>query len=527
MLRSIYAIIIILFFLSCSQRIHRNFDANRFVKNYETHIINDSLQLYLSTPGDITYITDKKALSKVIRQRKIAYRNVLLYGKTNIDPFYEYFLIINSPTVPNISLQESTLVLDTILNDHTVKLIAINLDKDTVAFKADITNIFNSIQLGPNYRKDISTVMDVVTKYRGSNRYIEAYEEIKIFPAYDKSEEWLKLQMQLTYASFLNNHYEYDKLINKFAPESSQDSVSQIIKKNLIPAAKVHAEITEQAKLTNLVMVNENHFMPQHRKFVYSLLPALRAIGYSYLALEALGHKQDSLLNLEGGFPVLETGFYTREQHFASLLRYAKTLGFKFVAYESNGSMEREFAQAQNLYSKTFGLDKDAKVLLLGGIDHILEQPTENGKMWLGAILHDKYDIDPLTISQTHLNKYRKSFQEEIAMVEGRHFKKQLQAVDYHLLNNIPHSLIDDKEANFSFKNQHPFPVQLTFFLAEELAHEFDYIDKTPVHAIYLKPNEKIKLKLPPKDFYLILFDANGREIENRTVSALHKATKQ
>ncbi|MCX2739900.1 hypothetical protein [Pontibacter anaerobius] len=481
----------------------------------------------MNSPGDITYITERKALSKIIRKRKSTYSNVLLFGKTNLDPFYEYFLILDDPAVPKIGIQENTIILDTILNNHTVSLIAKSLDQDTVAFKADINTIFYSIQIGPSYRKDISTVIDIVSKYRGSNRFIEAYEEIKKYPAYDESEEWVKLQMQLTYASFLENHYEYDKLMNRFTPKSIQDSISQIIQQNLIPAPKVYEEITTKAKLTNLVMVNENHFMPQHRQFVYSLLPALREIGYKYLALEALGKEQDSLLNKEGGFPTLETGFYTREQHFANLLRYAKTLGFEFVAYESDGSMDRELGQAQNLYNKTIGRDKNAKVLLLGGIDHILEQPTEKGKMWLGAILHEEYGIDPLTISQTHLNKYRKFFKEEIAMVEGRHFKNRLLAVDYHLLDNMSHSLTDEQEANFTYKNKYSFPVQLTFFLAEELAHEYDYKDKTPVHAIYLKPNERATLKLPPKDFYLILFDANGKEVGNKMVSALNRDHKR
>jgi small nuclear ribonucleoprotein (snRNP)-like protein len=452
---------------------------------------------------------------------------VLLYGKTTIDPFYEYFLILDSPIVSNISSQGSTIILDTLLHNHTIRLIGKSLDQDTVAFKADMSNIFNSIHLGPGYRKDISTVMDAALKYRGSNRFIEAYEEIKTFPAYDESEEWLKLQMQLTYASFLDNHYEYDRLINRFAPASVQDSLSQLIKQNLIPAAKVHEEITEQAKLTNLVMVNENHFMPQHRKFVFSLLPALRAIGYRYIALEALGYKQDSLLNLEGGFPTLDTGFYTREQHFANLLRYAKALGFEFVAYESEGSMERELGQAQNLYNKTFGLDKNAKVLVLAGIDHILEQPTENGKKWLGALLHEKYNIDPLTISQTHLSQYRRSSKEEISLVEGKYFKGRLKSVDYHLFNNLSLSSINEKEANFHYKNHYSFPVQLTFFLAEELEHEYDYGAKVPVHAIYLRPNEKIALKLPAKSFYQIIFDSNGKEIENKAIDVLNKTSKQ
>ncbi|TPE44275.1 hypothetical protein [Pontibacter mangrovi] len=472
----------------------------------------------MKSPGDISYVTDRKALSKLIGQQESTYSNVLLYGKTYIAPFYEYFLVIDGPEAPNPSLDENTIILDTLLHNHTVRLIARSLDSNTAAFKTDINKIFQSTQLGPRYRKDVSTVMDVVSRYRGSNRFIEVYEEIKSYPAYDENEDWLKLQLQLTYASFLENQPEYDELFKKFEPERIQDSTSQIIKQNLISDTKVFEEIKAKAMQTNLVMVNENHFVPRHRKFVYRLLPYLRAIGYDYFALEALGSKQDSLLNLDEGFPTLETGFYTKEQNYGNLLRYAKALGFEFVAYESSGTVERELGQAQNLYSKTFALNKDAKVLLLGGFAHILEQPTEEGKKWLGAVLHKKYDIDPLTISQTDLNRYRRISKEELSLVEGEYFKGRLQSVDYHLLNNIEQPL-NKQEANFSYKNHNSFPVQLTLFLADEMAHEYDYVDKVPFRAVYLNPKEKIDLKLPLKDFYLILFNAKGKEIESKRLS--------
>jgi hypothetical protein len=273
-------------------------------------------------------------------------------------------------------------------------------------------------------------------------------------------------------------------------------------------------------------MVNENHFMPQHREFVYSLLPALKEIGYKYFALETLNSKQDSLLNLKEGFPTLETGFYTREQHYGNLLRYAKVLGFEFVAYESDDSMERELGQAQNLYQKTFGLDKNAKVLLLGGIDHILEQPTERGKKWLGAVLNEKYQINPLTISQTHLNSYRRFSKDRVSLIEGKYFKEKLQSVDYHLLNNIPRSYLAIQNANFTYKNQQPFPVQFTLFLNTEVAHENDYNNKVPYCAIYLEPNEKAALRLPSKSFYLYLFDAKGKKIENEVINVANEISK-
>jgi len=511
---------------ACSQRVHKGFKANRYVNDYSLHIVNDPLQLYLKTPQDINNIKDKKKLSRILKHKEKTYRNVLLYGKTDMDPPYEYFLILDNPTLLSESINENTFVLDTTISNHKVNLIGKNLGKDTISYKKDMRYIFSSIRIGSNYRKDISTVNDVVSRYMRSNGFIQAYKDIKNFPAYDKQEAWLKLQMQLTFASFLDNQNEYDELLREFEPEASQDSISQIIKQNLISEAKVHEKIIAEAKQTNLVMINENHFMPQHRIFVYNLLSELKDNGYKYFALETLNGQQDSLLNLKEGFPTLETGFYTREQNYGKLIRYAKALGFEFVAYESDDSMEREMGQAQNLYKKTFGIDKNAKVLLLGGIDHILEEPTAKGKKWLGTVLKEKYNINPLTISQTHLNSYRRFSKDRIALVDGKLFKDRLQSVDYHLLNNIPRSNLNKQDANFTYKNQHPFPVQLTLFLATEIEHENIYQNNIPYHAIYLKPNEKVSLKLPEKSIYLYLFDANGKKVENELMNVTSKMSK-
>jgi hypothetical protein len=73
--------------LACSQRVHKEFLANRYVENYTLHIVNDFLQLYLKTPADIKPITDKKQLSRIIKQKERTYRSVLLYGKAGMDPF--------------------------------------------------------------------------------------------------------------------------------------------------------------------------------------------------------------------------------------------------------------------------------------------------------------------------------------------------------------------------------------------------------------------------------------------------------
>src|SRR5699024_10944773 len=133
-----------------------------------------------------------------------------------------------------------------------------------------------------------------------------------------------------------------------------------------------------------------------------------------------------------------ESGFYTKEPHFAQLIRKAQKMGFKFVSYENTDpDKKREYGQAYNLYQKTFAKDESAKVVVLAGLDHILEQQTEDNRKWLGFILNKKYGINPLTISQSHLNRYRK-MANPIALIQGRYFKqKPYRSVDWLLLNNL------------------------------------------------------------------------------------------
>ena len=154
-----------------------------------------------------------------------------------------------------------------------------------------------------------------------------------------------------------------------------------------------------------LVMINENHFYPNHRFVVSDVLNDFRRFGYDHLALEVLAFLQDSILNAQNAYPTLKTGFYTNEQHFANHIRKAKALGYNFVAYENSDSNKgREVEQAECLYNKTFAKYPDAKVLVLAGIDHIFEKPTERGEEWLGYVFKTTFDVDTLTISQTHLN---------------------------------------------------------------------------------------------------------------------------
>uniref|UniRef100_UPI0040470810 hypothetical protein n=1 Tax=Flavobacterium sp. TaxID=239 RepID=UPI0040470810 len=513
-IRIIIIIIIPFLLLGCSSKISKYYNYNRFINNYNIHVINDSLQLYFKSPADINYITNRNELKKILKKSTIKIKDsVLIYGQTN-DPPYEYFVTISNKE--SYSIPQNIIHYDTLVNKKNIRFIGNALEPNSQkTLNADLKSIFKSLEIGASYRKNISTIMDIVTKYHNSNRYYSALKELIHFPCYDKQEEWTRLQMALTFSSFLGDNEYYNSFLEKLESNfTKNDTIATIINENVI-THNVIDQIIEEAKKHKIVMVNENHFYPNHRLLIIDLLPKLKEIGYNYLALEALGEKQDSILNLKNSYPTLSTGFYTKEQNFSNLIRNAKKLGFKFVAYENvDSNKNREVGQAENLYNKTFKTDANSKVLVLAGIDHILEKPTKNGKEWMASIFKNKYHIDPLTISQTHLNSYRKFHQFNYGMITGNLFvKDRLNAVDFLVLNNQKNRQLYEFYF-FEYKNKFSEEIQISLFNNNEIINKYDFNNKLPYFTTLIKSKSKVKLPISKvHKSLLVVSDKNGNII--------------
>lgn len=183
----------------------------------------------------------------------------------------------------------------------------------------------------------------------------------------------------------------------------------------LRPAPAVDA-IVAGAAATRLVMVNEAHHVPRHRALTRELLAPLHALGYRYLAVEAVGRRAAAGLN-ERGHAVRATGTYTKDPVFAELLREARALGYTIVAYDTfpagcrpapedpnRCTTLRERLGAEALWRQTFARDSGAKVLMHVGFDHVLEAPRPGGARWIAAWLAER-GLDPLTVDQTEMRE--------------------------------------------------------------------------------------------------------------------------
>jgi hypothetical protein len=153
--------------------------------------------------------------------------------------------------------------------------------------------------------------------------------------------------------------------------------------------------LTQHAGRFDLVMINEAHNQPLSRALIYQILPAMRAMGFSILALEALPDKATTdWINLHGYVPdEASYGYYLREPVEGEIIREAKRLGFTLVNYDVL-SDTREQDEARNL-AHILKEHPGQKVFVVAGYDHIRRK---DGRM--ADLLPKFYEKPFLTIDQ-------------------------------------------------------------------------------------------------------------------------------
>jgi len=320
----------------------------------------------------------------------------------------------------------------------------------------------------------------------------------------------------------------YQALANYFSLINEQDSVAYYWGKlNTKPIDKTLPEeyllpaspkILELAKTNRVIMFNEAHTNPTHRHYVGLLLDSLYALGFRYLALEALG--QDSTIN-KHGFPTINSGFYTNEPTMANLIRYAKHLGYQLMGYDSESS-NREYDQAKNIFDKTFTIEPLARVVVLAGHGHINES-TQSGRKMMAAYFREISDINPVTVDQTALEGFTlPQLTTDGAYIlndEGMQslkFPVQIQS-DFKVYNDYsPVALDNCFSSSQSSKVSIEVPKDsldqkqnhiLLVYKAEELTKG---IQPVPTAIKYLKENNVADAKLCPGEYAIVVKNYNG-----------------
>lgn len=182
--------------------------------------------------------------------------------------------------------------------------------------------------------------------------------------------------------------------------------------------------IIERARETRIVILDENHLDPRGRAFGLDVARALRPLGYTVLAMEALKRDADdasaqtAMAKLASdGYPRQASGYYLNDPVFADFLRQSLKLGYRPVSYETirsdysddpiEAQAQRELDQAETLVRRAVEAYPDAKILVYVGEHHAAERPIalEGGKVALMAErLKRLTGIDPLTVDQAGLS---------------------------------------------------------------------------------------------------------------------------
>jgi hypothetical protein len=172
-------------------------------------------------------------------------------------------------------------------------------------------------------------------------------------------------------------------------------------------AADAVDTITSLAAQRRVVMVNEAHHDAHTRLLTLELLPRLRAIGYTHLAIEALVENNDTLH--QRGYPVQTSGTeYLREPVYGQIVREALRLGYVLVPYDPSDSspQEREQRQARVLYDQVLARDPQSKLLVHAGYAHIDKAPGRLGPTRpMAERLHELAGVDILSVDQTDVRE--------------------------------------------------------------------------------------------------------------------------
>ncbi len=200
-----------------------------------------------------------------------------------------------------------------------------------------------------------------------------------------------------------------------------QDQVAELEASRGEPAIR---EIVRRARNTRIVILDENHLDPRGRAFGLEVARALRPLGYTVLAVEALKRvaddddaRQKMAKLIADGYPRQSSGYYLDDPVFADFIRQSVALGYRPVTYEQIrtdyskdakvAQEQREQDQADNIVDRAVRAFPDAKILIYAGEHHAAERPiaAEGGALpMMAGLLKRATGIDPLTIDQAGLS---------------------------------------------------------------------------------------------------------------------------
>lgn len=273
---------------------------------------------------------------------------------------------------------------------------------------------------------ELFSFADSVIKVHGYKQAVDLLSKYESSYS-DPMEKSMFNQVMMTYLSYNGDIKAAQKYEAQLSPKKQLEHYSFSENLGIEPAQTV---IIKRSANKQVVMFNEAHHRPQQRAFIRSLLDDFYSLGFRTLFVEAYFENQDSLLN-ERGYPLQNTGTYTKEPAFGEMLREAKRLGFTIASYDNDTAAcessepfvcanQRERVSAENLFNFMKANPK-AKILVAAGYAHIIKK-SDDGWVKMAEQFKNLSGIDPLSIdlvgmgerlTKDHENKFYRAAQEK------------------------------------------------------------------------------------------------------------------
>jgi hypothetical protein len=497
-----------------------------------TYYVNDSINFSVKLAGDIKKYEDAQELKQKLKlyKNKRYYSNVIEFFKSSSEPFYDLFLFkFDNTNQINSFLKHNNLVKfkDSLNNSNYEVIDSINCcygktlfhNKSPILLLAysknknyfnlmieEFSDVFLQMIYNEGYKGILPSPFAIANDnaFNSSDNLINYLKPIKTLIKYENLyglKDFAYVQAVCTYSCRITNSNIFKKYLINYYNLVYFDSIPT---EKFTTNESAHKEILNIASNSSLMMFNENHFEVKHRKLIKYLLKDFYDLGYRYLALEAL-FENNKLLN-DRKYPLQKSGFYTQEPEMADLIREAIKLGFYVFGYDSFGKGNRELNQAQNIYNISFGIDSTAKVLVLGGHNHIYEKEIQN-KKWMAFYLKNNYGINPVTFSQTAVRPNHNFW---LGLTKNELLSNQ--PVDYLISNNISDNNFNDFHT-VQLNIQLPYSnLKNDLILSIFLTSEFEN-DKTSIpikNLIIPYKDNSVYVNLKKGDYTYLIKNING-----------------
>lgn len=288
--------------------------------------------------------------------------------------------------------------------------------------------------------------------------------------------------------------------------------------------------IVEQARDARLVIVNEAHDQPLHREVIRQIGLQL-ADRFSVFAAETFD--RESLASRQDGRIPDTLGSYSDDPIFGRELRALEAAGYRFAAYEIRDEqmapepadraeqvIRRETAQADNFIAGILDTDPEARVLVHVGYSHALEVPVDNwGReiAWFAARLKARTGIDPLTVSQTHCSledSDEDNALDGLRLADGADALERPGAIDL-MIAHPPLRFDRGRPAWRRATGDRDVDLPGAFIghperIVIEARAPGEGLDEVPIERLLLYPGESLPLLLPPGDWQLTSWTAEG-----------------